>query len=115
MEGCQHRTLAGIYSKFTSMHLANWEFMTAVQAVHKVYEMFKAARETAAADSLSSYMLAGSTIPPFSDILYDIDCLFKVNRIGNGLDIVNELNFKAATAQDVIAKIENLYGRGHQR
>ena len=68
--------------------------MTAAQAVHKVYEMFKAAWETAAADSLSSYMLAGSTttIPPFSEILYDIDCLFKVNRIANGLDILNELN-----------------------
>ena len=57
MEGYQRRTLAGIYSKFTSMHLANWE-------LHKVYEMFKAAGETTAADSLSSYMLAGSTIPP---------------------------------------------------
>ena len=32
-------------------HLANWEFMTAAQAVHKVYEMFRAAGETAAADS----------------------------------------------------------------
>ena len=53
-------------------------------------------------------MLAGSTIPPFSEILYDIDCLFKVNRIVNGLDIVNELNFKASMAQDDIAKIEKL-------
>ena len=70
--------------------------------------MFKAAGETAAADSLAGYMLAGSTIPPFADILYDIDCLFKVNRIGNGLDIVNDLNFKAATAQEAIAKIEKL-------
>ena len=69
--------------------MANWEFMTEAQAVHKVFEMFQAAGETATADSLSGYMLAGSTIPPFSDILYDIDCLFKVNRIGNGLDIVN--------------------------
>ena len=85
-------------------HLANWEFMTAAQAVHKVYEMFRAA----AADSLSSYMLAGSTIPPFSDILYDIDCLFKVNRIANALDIVNELNFKSSTATDTVAKIEKL-------
>ena len=89
-------------------HLANWEFITEAQAVHKVFEMFKATGETAAVDSLSGYMLAGSTIPSFSDILYDIDCLFKVNRIGNGLDIVNELIFKAATAQDVIAKIEKL-------
>ena len=86
-------------------HLANWEFMTDRQPV---FEMCKAAGETAAADSLSGYMLAGSTIPPFSDILYGIDCLFKVNRIGNGLDIVNELNFKASTAQDAIAKIEKL-------
>ena len=46
--------------------------------------------------------------PPLSDILYDIDCLFKVNKIGNGLDIVNELNFKASTGQDAIAKIEKL-------
>ena len=53
-------------------------------------------------------MLAGSTIPPFTDILYDIDCLFKVKRIGNGLDIVNDLNFQAATAQEAIAKIEKL-------
>ena len=89
-------------------HLANWKFMTEAQAVHKVFEMFKAAGETATADSLSGNMLAGSTIPPFSDILYDIDCLFKVSRIGNGLDIVNELNFKAPTAQDAIAKIEKL-------
>ena len=81
-------------------HLANWEFKTDRQAVHKVFEMFKAAGETSAADSLSGYMLAGSTILPFSDILYDIDCLFKVNQIGNGLDIVNELNSKASTAQD---------------
>ena len=44
--------------------LANWEFITEAQAVHKVFEMFKAAEETAAADSLSGYMLAGSTIPP---------------------------------------------------
>ena len=70
--------------------------------------MFKAAGETAAVDSLSGFMLVGSTIPPFSDIFYDIDCLFKVNRIGNGLDIVNELNFKASTAQDAIAIIEKL-------
>ena len=60
--------------------------MTAVQAIHKVYEMLKADGETAAADSLSNYMLAGSTIPPFSHILYDIDCLFKVNRVSNALD-----------------------------
>ena len=89
-------------------HYANWEFITEAQAIHKVFEMFKAAGETAGADSLSWYMLAGSTIPPFADILYDIDCLFKVNRIGNGLDIVNDLNFKAATAQEAIAKIEKL-------
>ena len=89
-------------------HCANWEFLTEAQAVHKVFEMFKAAGEAAAADSLSGYMQAGSTIPPFADILYDIDCLFKVNRIGNGLDIVNDLNFKAATAQEAIAKIEKL-------
>ena len=63
--------------------------------------MFKAA-----ADSLAGFMLAGSTIPPFADILYDIDRL--VNRIGNGLDIVNNMNFKAATAQEAIAKIEKL-------
>ena len=34
------------------------------QAVHKVFEMFKAAGETTAADSLAGYMLVGSTIPP---------------------------------------------------
>ena len=60
------------------------------------------------ADSLPSYMLAGSTIPPFSDILFEIDCLFKVNRIANALDIVNELNFKSSTATDALAKIEKL-------
>ena len=43
---------------------ANWECITEAQAVHKVFEMFKATGETAAADSLSGYMLAGSTIPP---------------------------------------------------
>ena len=48
------------------------------------------------------------TIPPFADFLYDIDCLFKVNRIGNGLDKVNDMNFKAAMAQEAIAKIEKL-------
>ena len=31
-----------------------------------------------------------------------------MNRNGNGLDIENDLNFKAATAQEAIAKIEKL-------
>ena len=50
----------------------------------------------------------GTNIPPFEDILYDIDCLFKVNRIGNALDIVNYLDCKATTAQEAIGKIEKL-------
>ena len=66
-------------------HLANWEFITAAQAVHKVFEMFKAAGETAAVHSLSGYMLSGSTIPPFSDILYDIDCLLRYIGLAMGL------------------------------
>ena len=55
-------------------HVANRDLMTAAQAIHKIFEMFKAAGETAAADSLANYMLADSTIPPFSHILVDIDC-----------------------------------------
>ena len=82
--------------------------MTAAQAIHKVFEMFKAAGETAVADSLANYMLADNNIPPFSHILYDIDCLFKVNRVSNALDIVNELNFKSPSATEAVAKIEKL-------
>ena len=70
--------------------------------------MFKGAGETTAADSLSGYMQVGAIIPPFEDILYDIDCLYKVNRIRNALDIVNDLDFKATMAQEAIGKIEKL-------
>ena len=63
--------------------------------MHKVFEMFKATGEIAAADPLSGYIQGGNIIPPFADILYDIDCLFKVNRISNALDIVNNLNMSA--------------------
>ena len=70
--------------------------------------MFKGVGETAAADSLFGYSQVGATIPPFETILYDIDCLFKVNRIGNALDIVNDLDFKANTAQEAIGRIERL-------
>ena len=68
--------------------------------------MFKSAGETAAADSLLGYSQLDSTIPPFEDIIHDLDSLYKVNRIGNSLDIVTDFTFKAPTAQAVIAKIE---------
>ena len=43
-----------------ALHCAKSEFLTEAQAVHKVFEMFKAAGETAVADSLAGYMLVGS-------------------------------------------------------
>ena len=89
-------------NSLTAWHFANGEFLTQPQIIHKIAQMFKGAGETAAADSLSGYMQAGAIIPPFEDILYDIDCLYKVNRIGNALDIVNDLDFKATTAQEAI-------------
>ena len=49
-----------------------------------------------------------ATIPTFEEIIHDLDSLYKVNRIGNSLDIVNDLTFKAPTAQEVIGKIEKL-------
>ena len=87
---------------------ANNEFITQAQIVNKMKEMFKGAGETAAADSLFGYSQVGSTIPAFEDILYDIDCLYKVNRLGNALDIANNLDFRTKTAQDAIGKIERL-------
>ena len=60
--------------------------MTEAQAIHKVYQMFKEAGETAAADSPTTYILLGNNIPSFSHILYDIDNLFKVNGVSNALD-----------------------------
>ena len=81
--------------------------MTEAQAIQKVCQTFRDARETAEADSLTSYLLFGQQPPPFSDILMDIDSLFKVNHISNALDIVNELNFKSSSATEVVAKIEN--------
>ena len=77
---------------------ANNEFITQAQTVNKIAEMFKGAGETAAADSLFGYSQVGSTIPAFEDILYDIDCLYKVNRLGNALDIANDLDFRVNTA-----------------
>ena len=70
--------------------------------------MFKSAGETAAADSLLGYSQLNATIPPFEDIIHDLDSLYKVNRIGNSLDIVNDFTFKAPTAQEVIGKIEKM-------
>ena len=74
----------------------------------KLAEMFKSAGETAAADSLLGYSQLGSSAPPFQEILHDLDSLYKVNRIGNALDIVTDFSFKAPTAQAVIAKIEKM-------
>ena len=65
--------------------------MTEAQAIHKVYQTFRKAGETAVADSPSYLHLGNNLPPPFSDILYDIDNLFKVNRVSNALDIVKEL------------------------
>ena len=45
--------------------------------------------------ALTSYLLLGNNLPSFSDIFYDIDNLFKVNRVSNALDIVNKLNLKS--------------------
>ena len=45
-------------------HCANWEFITEAQAAHKVFEMFKAAGETAAADSLAGYTYVGGRHHP---------------------------------------------------
>ena len=86
-------------NSLTARYFANGEFLTQAQTIHKIAEIFKGAGETAAADSLFGYSQVGATIPPFEDILYDMDCLFKVNRIGNALDIVNDLDFKVTTAQ----------------
>ena len=82
--------------------------MTEAQAIHKVYQMFKEAGETSAADSLTIYLLLGNNIPSFSHILYDIDNLFKVNRVSNAPDIVNELNLKSTSATEAVTKIEKL-------
>jgi hypothetical protein len=89
-------------------HVANKDFMTDAQAIHKVYQMFKEAGETAAADSPTTYILLGNNIPSFSHILYDIDNLFKVNHVSNALDIVNKLNLKSNSATEAVAKIEKL-------
>ena len=89
-------------------HVPNKDFMTEAQAIHKVYQMFREAGEPTAADSLTSYLLLGNNIPSFSHILYDIDNLFKVNRVSNSLDIVNELNLKSSSATETVAKIEKL-------
>ena len=66
---------------------ANRDFLTEGQIISKIGEMFKSAGETAAADSLLGYSQLDSTIPPFEDIIHDLDSLYKVNRIGNSLDI----------------------------
>ena len=87
---------------------ANRDFLTEGQIISKIGEMFKSAGETAAADSLLGYSQLDSTIPPFEDIIQDLDSLYKVNRIGNSLDIVNDFTFKAPTAQEVIGKIEKM-------
>jgi hypothetical protein len=89
-------------------HDANRDLMTEAQAIHKVYQRFRDTRQPAAADSLTSYLLLGNNLPSFSDILYDIDNLFKVNRVSNALVIVNELNLKSSSATEAVAKIEKL-------
>ena len=38
----------------------------------------------------------------------DIDSLFKVNRVSNAFDIVNEMNFRSSSATEAIGKIEKL-------
>ena len=81
--------------------------MTEAQAIHKEYQTFRDAGETAATDSLTSYLLLGNNPPPFSDILFDIDNLFEDNHVSNTYDIVNELNFKSSSATEAVAKIEN--------
>ena len=65
----QSRALARIRISLTAWHYANGEFLTQAQVVHKVCEMFKAAGETTAADSLSGYMQGGTIISSFADIL----------------------------------------------
>ena len=87
-------------------YYSNRDFLTEGQIMSKLAEMFKSAGETAAADSLLGYSQLGSSAPPFQEILYDLDSLYKVNRIGNALDIVTDFSFKAPTAQAVIAKID---------
>ena len=44
-----------------SLYIVNRDFMTEAHAIHKVYQTF---RETAAADSLTSYLLLGNNPPP---------------------------------------------------
>ena len=83
-----------------SWHVANKDFMTEAQAIHKVYQMFKEAGETAAADSLTTYLLLANNIPSFSHILYDIDNLFEVNGVSSALDIENELNPKDCNSKE---------------
>ena len=82
--------------------------MTEAQAIHKVNQTFRDSGEPAAADSLTSYLLLGNNLPSFSDILYDIDNLFKVNSVFNALDILNELNLKSSSATEAVANIEKL-------
>ena len=89
-------------------YYSNRDFLTEGQIISKLAEMFKSAGETAAADSLLGYSQLGSSVPPFQEILHDLDSLYKVNRIGNALDIVTDFSFKAPTAQAVIAKIEKM-------
>ena len=77
--------------------------MTEAQAIHKVYQMFKEAGETSAADSLTTYLLLGNNIPSFSHILILITC-----SRSKAPDIVNELNLKSTSATEAVTKIEKL-------
>ena len=82
--------------------------MSETQSIQKVCQTFRDAGETAAADSLTGYLVFGQQPPPFSEILMDIDSLFKVNRVSNAFDIVNEMNFRSSSATEAIGKIEKL-------
>ena len=86
----------------------NRDFMSETQSIQKVCQTFRDAGETAAADSLTGYLVFGQQPPPFSEILMDIDSLFKVNRVSNAFDIVNEMNFRSSSATEAIGKIEKL-------
>ena len=91
-------------------YAANIDFMTQAQSLQKMCQVFQAAGETAIADSLNYYLATFGQDPPphFDMVLMDIDSLFKVNRVSNVLDIVNQLKFDSSSATEAIAKIDKL-------
>ena len=87
-----------------ALYTANIDFMTQAQSLQKMCQVFRDAGELAAADSLTYYLVAFGQDPPpphFETVLRDIDSLFKVNRVYNALDIVNEIDFKFGGGESI--------------